>query len=121
AAEHQAVQAADPIDRRSLRTDGGRRAVRAVHLRDGDADSEASRGGGTCPRTDLAESAAGTGVGLSQELTILVSDSRSRNVGTAGPGPGHYRFWGAAWPVYDWPHACSENPRLRRLDPHPPA
>ena len=31
-------------DRRSLRADGARRAVRAVHLRHGDADPEASRG-----------------------------------------------------------------------------
>ena len=40
----QAVQAAHPTDRRSLRADGARRAVRAVHLRDGDADPEAPRG-----------------------------------------------------------------------------
>ena len=66
----QAVQAADQADRRSLRTDGARRAVRAVHLRDGDADPEAPRGCGACPRADLAEPAAGAGVGLSQELTV---------------------------------------------------
>ena len=43
AADDQAIQAAHPADRRSLRADGAGRAVRAVHLRHGDADPEASR------------------------------------------------------------------------------
>ena len=129
AADDQAVQAADSTDRRSLRVDGARRSVRAVHLRHGDADPETSRGRRARPRADLAEPAAGACVGLSEELIGFTS---GRLFVMAGLVPAIPIFeasrggsvYSSATPFYPSrgtivdAHACSENPGLRRIDPH---
>src|SRR6185437_5134142 len=56
-----------------VRADVARRSVRAVHLRHGDAGAEAARRDRACLRADLAESAAGTGLGVSEVLTLASS------------------------------------------------
>ena len=67
---NQAVQAAHQPDLRSLRAHVAGCTVRAVHLRDGDADPEAARHRGPCLGVDLAEPAAGACLGVPEELGL---------------------------------------------------